>query len=61
MRTLLLISLFFALAIEPAVNRLAARGWSRGSATSLMLLSVFAAGLEAGERCQRVGREAAAT
>ena len=40
---LLLISLFFALAIEPAVNRLAARGWSRGSATSLMLLSVFVA------------------
>ena len=40
---LLLISLFFTLAIEPAVNRLAARGWSRGSATSLMLLSVFVA------------------
>ena len=40
---LLLISLFFALAIEPAVNRLAARGWSRGSATTLMLLSVFIA------------------
>ncbi len=40
---LLLISLFFALAIEPAVNRLAARGWSRGSATTLMLLSVFVA------------------
>ena len=40
---LLLISLFFALAIEPAVNRLAARGWSRGSATSLMLISVFVA------------------
>ena len=38
---LLLISLFFALAIEPAVNRLAARGWSRGSATSLLLVSVF--------------------
>ena len=40
---LLLISLFVALAIEPAVNRLAARGWSRGSATTLMLLSVFIA------------------
>ena len=40
---LLLISLFFALAIEPAVNRLAARGWSRGSATSLLLVSVFVA------------------
>ncbi|MFZ9456706.1 MAG: AI-2E family transporter, partial [Ilumatobacteraceae bacterium] len=40
---LLLISLFFALAIEPAVNRLAARGWSRGSATGLLLVSVFVA------------------
>ena len=40
---LLLISLFLALAIEPAVNRLAARGWSRGSATGLMLVSVFVA------------------
>ncbi|MFM8853403.1 MAG: AI-2E family transporter [Acidimicrobiaceae bacterium] len=40
---LLLISLFFALAIEPAVNRLAARGWSRGSATGVLLVSVFVA------------------
>jgi len=40
---LLLISLFFALAIEPAVNRLAARGWSRGVATASMLLAVFLA------------------
>lgn len=40
---LLLISLFFALAIEPAVNRLAARGWSRGSATATMLVGVFVA------------------
>jgi predicted PurR-regulated permease PerM len=40
---LLLISLFFALAIEPAVNRLAARGWSRGAATGLLLVSVFVA------------------
>lgn len=38
---LLLISLFFALAIEPAVNRLARRGWSRGAATGLMLLTIF--------------------
>lgn len=38
---LLMISLFLALAIEPAVNRLAARGWKRGTATSLLLLSVF--------------------
>jgi len=40
---LLLISLFLALAIEPAVNRLAARGWSRGSATALMIVGVFVA------------------
>jgi len=40
---LLLISLFFALAIEPVVNRLAARGWSRGSATVAMLLAVYLA------------------
>ena len=40
---LLVISLFLALAIEPAVNRLAARGWKRGAATGLMLLSVFVA------------------
>src|SRR6187200_803836 len=35
---LLLISLFFALAIEPGVNRLARRGWRRGRATALILL-----------------------
>ena len=40
---LLVISLFLALAIEPAVNRLAARGWKRGAATGLFLLSVFVA------------------
>ena len=40
---LLVISLFLALAIEPAVNRLAARGWKRGAATGLMLFSVFVA------------------
>jgi len=40
---LLIISLFLALAIEPAVNRLAARGWKRGVATGLMLVSVFTA------------------
>ena len=40
---LLVISLFLALAIEPAVNRLAARGWKRGAATGLMLSSVFVA------------------
>ena len=30
---LLLLSLFLSLAIEPGVNRLERRGWSRGSAT----------------------------
>ena len=37
----LLVSLFLALAIEPGVNRLAARGWRRGSATAVILLAVF--------------------
>ena len=40
--TLFLVSLFLALAIEPGVNRLAARGWRRGRATTLILLGVFA-------------------
>ncbi|MEQ9162912.1 MAG: hypothetical protein RLN74_09405, partial [Ilumatobacter fluminis] len=35
---LLLISLFLALAIEPGVNRLARRGWRRGSATASIML-----------------------
>lgn len=38
---LLLVSLFLSLAIEPGVNRLAARGWRRGSATAVILVSVF--------------------
>ena len=38
---LLVVSLFLALAIEPGVNKLAARGWRRGSATSLILLSLL--------------------
>jgi predicted PurR-regulated permease PerM len=39
----LLVSVFLALAIEPGVNRLALRGWRRGSATALILFStVFA-------------------
>ena len=38
---LLLVSLFFSLAIEPGVNRLALRGWRRGRATLLMLLIVL--------------------
>lgn len=37
---LLVVSLFFALAIEPGVNRLARRGWRRGRATGLILLGV---------------------
>ena len=43
--TLLLVSLFLALAIEPGVNRLAARGWRRGRATMLILLGVMVATL----------------
>ena len=40
---LLLISIFLALAIEPGVNRLARRGWRRGTATALILLGVLGA------------------
>ena len=39
--TLLLVSLFLALAIEPGVNRLAGRGWRRGRATALILFVIF--------------------
>jgi predicted PurR-regulated permease PerM len=35
---LVLVALFLALAIEPAVNWLAARGWRRGPATGLMFV-----------------------
>ncbi|HRE00334.1 MAG TPA: AI-2E family transporter, partial [Ilumatobacteraceae bacterium] len=35
---LLLVSVFLSLAIEPGVNRLAARGWRRGRATMLILM-----------------------
>ncbi len=38
--TVLVVSLFLAFAIEPAVNWLAARGWKRGPATGLVFLSV---------------------
>ena len=38
---LLLVSVFLALAIEPGVNKLAARGWRRGSATALILFGVL--------------------
>lgn len=37
---ILLVSLFLSLAVEPGVNRLARRGWRRGSATGLILVSV---------------------
>ncbi len=37
---LLAISVFLSLAIEPGVNRLARRGWRRGSATGLILFGV---------------------
>ena len=40
---LLVISLFVALAIEPGVERLAARGWRRGRATLAILLGVLVA------------------
>jgi predicted PurR-regulated permease PerM len=38
---LLLVSLFLSLAIEPGVNRLASRGWRRGTATAIILVGVF--------------------
>ena len=38
---LLLVSLFLALAVEPGVNKLAARGARRGRATALILAAVF--------------------
>lgn len=38
---LLLVSVFVALAIEPGVNKLAARGWRRGTATSVILFGVL--------------------
>ena len=40
---LLLVSLFLSFAIEPGVNRLAARGWRRGTATSVILIGVLLA------------------
>ncbi|MFZ4717979.1 MAG: AI-2E family transporter [Ilumatobacteraceae bacterium] len=41
--TLLLVSIFLALAIEPGVNRLARHGWRRGTATALILVGVLLA------------------
>lgn len=37
---MLLVSLFLSLAVEPGVNRLARRGWRRGSATGVILVGV---------------------
>jgi len=42
---LLLVSLFLALAIEPGVNNLHARGWRRGLGTAAILFGVLIAGL----------------
>jgi predicted PurR-regulated permease PerM len=39
---LIAISMFLALAVEPGVNRLARRGWRRGTATALILFGVLA-------------------
>jgi len=39
---LLAISVFLSLAVEPGVNRLARRGWRRGTATALILFGVIA-------------------
>jgi predicted PurR-regulated permease PerM len=43
--TWLIVAMFFAFAIEPAVNWLAARGWRRGVATALMLAVVGGLGV----------------
>jgi predicted PurR-regulated permease PerM len=40
---LLVVSLFLAIAIEPAVNSLARRGWRRGVATAVVFLVLFVA------------------
>ena len=40
---LLLVSLFLSLAVEPGVNRLAKRGWRRGTATAVILVGVLVA------------------
>lgn len=40
---MVLVSLFLSFAIEPAVNRLAARGWRRGTATLAVFALVLAA------------------
>ncbi len=40
---LLLVAMFLTLAVEPGVNKLARRGWRRGTATLTILLGVLAA------------------
>ena len=40
---LLLVAIFLALAVEPGVEKLARRGWRRGTATLVILLGVFSA------------------
>ena len=39
---LVLVAIFLALAIEPGVNRLAKRGWRRGSGTLLIIFGIIA-------------------
>lgn len=57
---LLLVSLFLALAIEPGVTRLAARGWRRGSGTLTILFAVMVfAGVFVGAIGTLVGSQAA--
>lgn len=57
---IILVSLFLALAIEPGVNHLAARGWRRGSATALFLLGVLVAfGVFVGAIASMVGEQIA--
>ena len=57
---LLLVALFLALAIEPGVNRLAARGWRRGSGTlTILLAAVVFTGVFIGAIGTLVGNQAA--
>jgi len=42
---MLLVALFFSFALEPAVNRLADRGWRRGTATLLVMFALLVVGL----------------
>ena len=57
---LLLVSLFLALAIEPGVNRLAVRGWRRGTGTLTILFVVIVfAGVFVGAIGTLVGSQAA--